>query len=320
MPATVLAMATTGGAHALGDPAIGTIEVGTRADLVVLDAASPSLAPVYDPVSAAVYAAGRGDVRWVVAGGQVVVDDRQLTTIDVDAAIATSLPLLPEIRTERSARDERSTRRGQAVHDTCMRMVADGLVIGSSGNVSVRVDEHRFVVSAAGVPYDQLGPTITPSSTPAPAQWDGPRRPTSEIALHRGVLAAMADVGAVVHTHSRYAAAFAVARLDLPFICNESIATRAERVLVTTYAPPGSVDLGEQALATFRVQPGSRAVLLANHGVVAIGPTSARRTSSPSPSSGRRRSATSPARWSPPAPASTSSTGRSARRSPATTA
>ena len=87
--ATVLAMATTGGAHALGDPAIGTIEVGTRADLVVLDAASPSLAPVYDPVSAAVYAAGRGDVRSVVANGKVVVDDRQLTTIDVDAAIAT---------------------------------------------------------------------------------------------------------------------------------------------------------------------------------------------------------------------------------------
>ena len=151
-------------------------------------------------------------------------------------------------------------------------MVADGLVIGSSGNVSVRLDEHHFVVSAAGVPYDQLGPDDHPVVDARTGQWDGPRRPTSEIALHRGVLAAMGDVGAVVHTHSRYAAAFAVARLDLPFICNESIATRAERVLVTTYAPPGSVDLGEQALATFRVQPGSRAVLLANHGVVAIGP------------------------------------------------
>ena len=51
-PATILAMATLGGATALGDPTIGTIEVGTRADLVVLDATSPSLAPVYDPVSA----------------------------------------------------------------------------------------------------------------------------------------------------------------------------------------------------------------------------------------------------------------------------
>ena len=91
-------MATAGGAKAAGDPAIGTIEVGTRADLVVLDASSPSLAPVYDPVSAAAYAAGRGDVRWVVAGGQVVVDDRRLTTIDVDAAIAEVRALARRIR------------------------------------------------------------------------------------------------------------------------------------------------------------------------------------------------------------------------------
>ena len=84
---TILDMATVGGATALGDPSIGTIEVGTRADLVVLDHGSPSLSPVYDPISAVVYAAGRGDVRWVVAGGEVVVDDRRLTTIDLDAAI-----------------------------------------------------------------------------------------------------------------------------------------------------------------------------------------------------------------------------------------
>ena len=160
-----------------------------------------------------------------------------------------------------------------AVHGACLRMVADGLVIGSAGNISVRVDEHRFVVTAAGVPYDRLTAADHPVVDGRTGGWDGPRRPTSEIALHVEVLGAMPDVGAVVHTHSRYAAAFAVARLDLPFICNESMATHAERVLVTAYAPPGSTDLGAQALATFRRQPGSRAVLLANHGVVAIGPT-----------------------------------------------
>jgi L-fuculose-phosphate aldolase len=152
-------------------------------------------------------------------------------------------------------------------------MVADGLVIGSAGNISVRVDERHFVVTAAGVPYGELAPADHPVVDAGTGKWSGPRPPTSEIALHTGLLAAMPEVGAVVHTHSRYAAAFSVARLDLPFICNESIATRAERVMVTTYAPPGSVDLGQQALATFRAQPGSRAVLLANHGVVAIGPT-----------------------------------------------
>jgi 5-methylthioadenosine/S-adenosylhomocysteine deaminase len=95
--ADVLAMATTGGARAAGTSGIGTVEVGTRADLVVLDPSSPSLTPAYDPVAAAVYAASRGDVRWVVAGGQLVVDDRRLTTLDVDAAIATVRDLGPRI-------------------------------------------------------------------------------------------------------------------------------------------------------------------------------------------------------------------------------
>jgi 5-methylthioadenosine/S-adenosylhomocysteine deaminase len=94
----VLTMATAGGATALGDPLIGTIEAGTRADLVVLDASSPSLAPVYDPVSAVAYAASRADVRWVIAGGRVAVDDRRLTTIDVDAAIAEVRELAERIR------------------------------------------------------------------------------------------------------------------------------------------------------------------------------------------------------------------------------
>ena len=160
-----------------------------------------------------------------------------------------------------------------AVHAACLRMVADGLVIGSAGNISVRVDDDRFVVTAAGVPYADLPPDEHPVVDLRTGDWEGPRRPTSELALHLGVLRAMPDVGSVVHTHSRHAAAFAVARLDLPFICNESMATRAERVLVTDYAPPGSTDLGDQARATFARQPGSRAVLLANHGVVAIGPT-----------------------------------------------
>ena len=152
-------------------------------------------------------------------------------------------------------------------------MVADGLVIGSAGNVSVRLDADQFVVSAAGVVYSELEPDDHPVVHVADGSWEGRHRPTSELALHLGVIRELPDVGAVVHTHSRYAAAFSVARLDLPFICNESIATRAEQVLVTDYAPPGSADLGDQALRTFARQPGSRAVLLANHGVVAIAPT-----------------------------------------------
>jgi 5-methylthioadenosine/S-adenosylhomocysteine deaminase len=93
----VLAMATAAGARAAGAPDIGTIAVGTRADLVVLDPSSPALTPAYDAIATAVYAASRADVRWVVAGGRLVVDDRRLTTLDVDAAIATVRELGPRV-------------------------------------------------------------------------------------------------------------------------------------------------------------------------------------------------------------------------------
>jgi 5-methylthioadenosine/S-adenosylhomocysteine deaminase len=95
--AGVLAMATNGGATAAGAPDLGSIAVGNRADLVVLDPASPSLTPSYDAHSTAAYAASRADVRWVVAAGTVVVDDRRLTTIDVDGAIDALREMAPRI-------------------------------------------------------------------------------------------------------------------------------------------------------------------------------------------------------------------------------
>ena len=206
-------------------------------------------------------------MRWVVADGRVVVDDRRLTTIDVAAAIELVRRLRPRVEAARRRRAR------EEVHAACLRMVADGLVIGSSGNISVRLDADHIVVTAGGVTYDATGARRPSRRRPARRVVGRARPPTSEIALHTGLMRALPDVGAVVHTHSRYAAAFAVARLDLPFICNESLAARAEQVLVTEYAPPGTADLADQVLRTLHAQPGSRAALLANHGVVAVAPT-----------------------------------------------
>jgi 5-methylthioadenosine/S-adenosylhomocysteine deaminase len=81
--AAILRMATMGSARALGiDHLVGSIEVGKRADLVRLDANSPSLVPSYDPVSSIVYAASRADVVDVWIDGRQVVADRSCTTID----------------------------------------------------------------------------------------------------------------------------------------------------------------------------------------------------------------------------------------------
>ena len=156
------------------------------------------------------------------------------------------------------------------VHAACLRMVADGLVVASSGNISVRTALDSFVVTAGGVPYHLLKTSDHPVVSTVDGSFTGARPPTSELALHLAVYRAMPEISAIVHTHSRYAAAFSVARIDLPFICNENIATHAEKVLVTDYQAPGTRDLGDETLRTLRRQPGSRAVLLANHGVVAV--------------------------------------------------
>jgi len=166
----------------------------------------------------------------------------------------------------------------KVVQHACERMVATGLVIGSAGNVSVRIDDDAFageiVVSAGGVPYDDLDPDDHPVVSLADGREKLGAKASSELPLHLGIMRELPSIGAVVHTHSRYAAAFAAARQDVPFVCNESAATLADRILVTRpYAAPGSGELATAALEAFARQPGSLAVLLANHGVVAVGET-----------------------------------------------
>jgi 5-methylthioadenosine/S-adenosylhomocysteine deaminase len=76
-------MATMRGAKALGlADRVGSLEVGKQADVVVVDAGRPHLAPRHDPTSLLVYSAQGGDVCMVLIDGRIVLDDGVLTTID----------------------------------------------------------------------------------------------------------------------------------------------------------------------------------------------------------------------------------------------
>lgn len=85
----IVRLATIDGATALGiGSETGSLEVGKRADIAVIDTDRPHLAGVDDPYSLLAYAAGRGDVRDVIVDGRQVVKDGQITTIDVSALLA----------------------------------------------------------------------------------------------------------------------------------------------------------------------------------------------------------------------------------------
>ena len=85
----VLRMATIDGARALGmDREIGSLEVGKQADIVVVDAAQPHLAPRHDPVALLVYSAQAADVSLVLVKGRILLENRELTTIDSESLLA----------------------------------------------------------------------------------------------------------------------------------------------------------------------------------------------------------------------------------------
>ena len=87
--ATTLHAATKGGATLLGaESRIGSLEVGKKADLIVLDMDQPHLTPVYNPVSHLVYTARGSDVIHSVINGRVVMRDRLLTTLDEGEILA----------------------------------------------------------------------------------------------------------------------------------------------------------------------------------------------------------------------------------------
>lgn len=83
-----LEMATIGGARVLGlDSAIGSIEVGKRADLIAIRTDQPHATPIYNVYSQIVYALKASDVRDVMVNGQVIVRDRKMLTLDSAAVL-----------------------------------------------------------------------------------------------------------------------------------------------------------------------------------------------------------------------------------------
>lgn len=96
--AEVLGMATRHGAEGLGlGEVVGSLEVGKRADLVLVDARSPHMTPSYDVYAQLVFTAGRGDISTVIVDGEVVVRDGDVLTLDVPAVLEEVRSLAEEI-------------------------------------------------------------------------------------------------------------------------------------------------------------------------------------------------------------------------------
>ncbi|MEU6215911.1 class II aldolase/adducin family protein [Streptomyces sp. NPDC047022] len=148
---------------------------------------------------------------------------------------------------------------------TARRTVAEGLVVGTSGNVSVRVGD-TVLVTPTGVPYERLTPEDTVGVDLEGRQVLGSLRPTSELPMHLAVYRTT-GARAVVHTHAVHATAVSTLVRELPLI-HYMAGALGGAVRVAPYATYGTPELADHML---RALDGRSACLLQNHGTIAYG-------------------------------------------------
>lgn len=147
-------------------------------------------------------------------------------------------------------------------------MLASGLTTGAGGNISVRLPEGGGVlVSPTGIHYSEMLEDDLVVTNMDGAVLVGSRIPTSELSMHLAIYTAREDCGAVVHTHSPYASTFACLREEIPAV-HYLVGFAGMRVPVADYATYGTTALARNALSALGE---GNAVLLANHGLLAIG-------------------------------------------------
>ena len=153
------------------------------------------------------------------------------------------------------------------VAETARQMVLRGLARQTSGNVSARADDGLFAVTPTGMDHARLtAADIVVLSADAQVV-DGLRAPTSEVPMHLSVYREREDVAAIVHTHSDFATTFAVLGEEIPAV-HYVLGFAGARVRCAPYATYGTKDLAANCLPALG---GNNAVLLANHGVLAVG-------------------------------------------------
>jgi L-fuculose-phosphate aldolase len=147
------------------------------------------------------------------------------------------------------------------------RMLREGLVKGTSGNISVRVGD-EVAISPGSMPYEEIEPDDV-SIVDLDGNHLSGGRPSSETPLHTLVYRET-DAAAVVHTHSIYATTLACTVDELPAVHYMIHTFGGDSIAVSDYERFGSDEL---AAAVHAALGDRRGVLLRNHGAVVHGPT-----------------------------------------------
>ena len=149
-----------------------------------------------------------------------------------------------------------------------LRLVKEGLVTRTWGNVSIKADENHMLVTPSGRKYEDLTSDDIVLVNIYTSEYEGNIKPSSEHQLHSEIYRTRPGINAVIHTHQMNASTCAAARREVPPILDDMAQIIGPTVRVAPYALPSTKRIVK---GTIKALKGRMAALMANHGAVCIG-------------------------------------------------
>jgi len=156
----------------------------------------------------------------------------------------------------------------QSVIDAGNKLVAEGLVARTWGNVSIRINKDQMLITPSGRKYDELELKDIVLVDINTHKYEGDIKPSSEYKLHTEIYKTRPKIGAVIHTHQMNASTVATAGRTVPPILDDQAQIIGPDIRVAPYALPSTKKIVK---ATVKALKGRMAALMANHGAVCIG-------------------------------------------------
>jgi len=158
----------------------------------------------------------------------------------------------------------------QKLLDIALEMNAIGINQGTSGNVSVRNKGAGYMITPSGIPYDECTQTDMVNMTLGGQYGSSSAKPSSEWRFHQDIYCHRPDVQAIVHVHSTFATTIACLGKDIPPFHYMIAAAGGKTIRCAGYHTFGTQALSDAVIIALKDR---KACILANHGMIATGPT-----------------------------------------------
>jgi L-fuculose-phosphate aldolase len=160
----------------------------------------------------------------------------------------------------------------KAVIEAAQEMARKGLVVGTAGNVSLRLKDSSgrelLAITPSGGRYYSLQVDDIVIVDFDGQRVEGKLKPSIETVMHIEVYKARKKVNAIVHAHPVFCSVIAVTGLEIPPLVDEQVTYIGGEIKVAEYALPGTPELAKNAVSALGPR---NAVILANHGVLSVG-------------------------------------------------